>query len=81
MNFIAEKVVHKPLVIAYHAHGLGWELTATSSGKTKFWGTCVVNIQRLRSTKTSGYMFTGKSFEIIPTGTTTLTIGDDVFEW
>ena len=47
MNFIAEKVVHKPLVIAYHAHGLGWELTATSSGKTKFWGMCVVNIQRM----------------------------------
>ncbi|THH08730.1 hypothetical protein EW145_g2510 [Phellinidium pouzarii] len=38
MNFIAEKVIHKPLVIAYHANGPGWELNATSSGKTKFWG-------------------------------------------
>ncbi|EJD04020.1 uncharacterized protein FOMMEDRAFT_121479 [Fomitiporia mediterranea MF3/22] len=37
-NFVAEKVVHKPLVIAYHADGQGWELNATSSGKTKFWG-------------------------------------------
>lgn len=38
MNFVAEKVVHKPLVIACHASGSGWALTATSSGKTKFWG-------------------------------------------
>jgi oxysterol-binding protein-related protein 3/6/7 len=38
MKFIAEKVVHAPLVIAYHAEGDGWELTSTSSGKTKFWG-------------------------------------------
>ncbi|KAH8120256.1 Oxysterol-binding protein-domain-containing protein [Phellopilus nigrolimitatus] len=38
MNFIAEKVVHKPLLIACHAEGPGWELNATSSGKTKFWG-------------------------------------------
>ncbi|KAI5123596.1 hypothetical protein M0805_003413 [Coniferiporia weirii] len=38
ISFIAEKVEHKPLVIAYHADGPGWELSATSSGKTKFWG-------------------------------------------
>jgi len=38
MKFIAEKVVHKPLVIAYHAEGPGWQLNATSSGNTKFWG-------------------------------------------
>lgn len=39
MRFIAEKVCHNPVVLAYHAEGDGWELYATSSGKTKFWGT------------------------------------------
>lgn len=39
MNFIAEKVQHHPFAMAYHAEGEGWELYATSSGKTKFWGT------------------------------------------
>jgi hypothetical protein len=38
MNFIAEKVRHHPVEIAYHAEGDGWELTATSAGRTKFWG-------------------------------------------
>lgn len=38
MKFIAEKVCHNPVVLAYHAEGEGWELYATSSGKTKFWG-------------------------------------------
>jgi hypothetical protein len=38
MKFIAEKVLHNPFVMAYHAEGDGWELSATSSGKTKFWG-------------------------------------------
>ncbi|KAG6850320.1 hypothetical protein H0H93_014895 [Arthromyces matolae] len=38
MKFIAEKVRHNPLEMAYHAEGKGWELNATSSGKTKFWG-------------------------------------------
>ncbi|KAH7883783.1 Oxysterol-binding protein-domain-containing protein [Phlebopus sp. FC_14] len=38
MKFIAEKVSHNPVVIAYHAEGDGWELGATSAGKTKFWG-------------------------------------------
>ncbi|KAF9229520.1 hypothetical protein BS17DRAFT_688488 [Gyrodon lividus] len=38
MRFIAEKVSHNPVVIAYHAEGDGWELNATSAGKTKFWG-------------------------------------------
>ncbi|KAF8633976.1 hypothetical protein AX15_001154 [Amanita polypyramis BW_CC] len=38
MNFIAEKVRHNPLEIAYHASGGGWKLTATSCGRTKFWG-------------------------------------------
>ena len=38
MNFVAEKVRHHPLEIAYHAEGKGWDLSATSCGKTKFWG-------------------------------------------
>ncbi|KAF8973772.1 oxysterol binding protein [Flammula alnicola] len=38
MKFIAEKVRHNPLEIAYHAEGENWELSATSSGRTKFWG-------------------------------------------
>lgn len=38
MKFIAEKVSHNPVVIAYHAEGDRWELHGTSAGKTKFWG-------------------------------------------
>ncbi|KAG5639369.1 hypothetical protein H0H81_003513 [Sphagnurus paluster] len=38
MKFIAEKVRHNPLEMAYHAEGEKWQLNATSSGKTKFWG-------------------------------------------
>jgi len=38
MKFIAEKVRHHPLEIAYHAEGDGWDLIATTSGRTKFWG-------------------------------------------
>lgn len=38
MRFIAEKVSHNPVILAYHAEGDCWELWATSSGKTKFWG-------------------------------------------
>ncbi|KDR85198.1 hypothetical protein GALMADRAFT_331731 [Galerina marginata CBS 339.88] len=38
MRFIAEKVRHNPLEIAYHAEGENWELSATSCGRTKFWG-------------------------------------------
>ncbi|KAG9314544.1 Oxysterol-binding protein-domain-containing protein [Chiua virens] len=38
MKFIAEKVSHNPVVIAYHAEGDKWELHGTSAGKTKFWG-------------------------------------------
>ena len=41
MKFIAEKVSHNPVILAYHAEGDGWELWATSSGKTKFWGEIV----------------------------------------
>ncbi|KAA1468625.1 hypothetical protein DENSPDRAFT_834003 [Dentipellis sp. KUC8613] len=38
LKFIAEKVSHNPVILAYHAEGDGWQLGATSSGKTKFWG-------------------------------------------
>lgn len=38
MKFIAEKVCHNPVEIAYHAEGEKWDLNVTSSGKTKFWG-------------------------------------------
>ncbi|KAI9512618.1 Oxysterol-binding protein-domain-containing protein [Russula earlei] len=38
LKFISEKVSHNPVIMAYHAEGEGWELYATSSGKTKFWG-------------------------------------------
>lgn len=38
MKFIAEKVLHNPVVIAYHAEGNGWHLDGKSAGKTKFWG-------------------------------------------
>lgn len=80
MKFIAEKVVHKPLVIAYHAEGSDWEMTATSSGKTKFWGKYLIlpftpNFSRLT------LISLGKSFEIIPTGVSRVKIGQDVFEW
>ncbi|KAI0321105.1 Oxysterol-binding protein-domain-containing protein [Amylostereum chailletii] len=38
LRFISEKVSHNPVILAYHAEGEGWEMYATSSGKTKFWG-------------------------------------------
>ncbi|KXN89830.1 Oxysterol-binding protein-related protein 3, partial [Leucoagaricus sp. SymC.cos] len=38
IKFIAEKVRHHPVELAYHAEGDDWELTATSAGRTKFWG-------------------------------------------
>ncbi|KAI6031920.1 Oxysterol-binding protein-domain-containing protein [Pisolithus microcarpus] len=38
MRFIAEKVSHTPVVIAYHAEGNGWQLDGKSAGRTKFWG-------------------------------------------
>lgn len=38
MKFIAEKVSHNPVEMAYHAEGKGWELTGMSAGRTKFWG-------------------------------------------
>ncbi|KAH9944530.1 Oxysterol-binding protein-domain-containing protein [Epithele typhae] len=38
MHFLAEKVCHNPVILAWHAQGEDWELYATSTGKTKFWG-------------------------------------------
>jgi hypothetical protein len=38
MKFVAEKVSHNPVIMAYHAEGEGWELWASSAGRTKFWG-------------------------------------------
>lgn len=38
MKFLAEKVSHNPVIVAYRAEGKGWELNAISAGKTKFWG-------------------------------------------
>ncbi|EAU92917.2 oxysterol binding protein [Coprinopsis cinerea okayama7 len=38
MKFIAEKVRHNPVEIAYHAEGKDWDLTGLSAGRTKFWG-------------------------------------------
>ncbi|TRM61489.1 Oxysterol-binding protein-domain-containing protein [Schizophyllum amplum] len=37
-KFIAEKVRHQPLEMAFHAEGEGWELYGLNAGKTKFWG-------------------------------------------
>jgi hypothetical protein len=77
MKFIAEKVRHNPLEMAYHAEGPNWELYATSAGRTKFWG--VFRIRLLFSNLL--ILYPGKSLEVIPLGTTHLKIGDDHFEW
>ncbi|KAG6868331.1 hypothetical protein C0993_004940 [Termitomyces sp. T159_Od127] len=78
MKFIAEKVRHNPLEIAYHAEGRNWALNATSSGRTKFWGT------RRHNTLPNCFrvlFLVGKSLEIIPLGTTRLTIDKDHYVW
>lgn len=77
MKFIAEKVRHNPVELAYHAEGDNWEVYATSSGKTKFWGTQEVFTEYLPT----DYFSTGKSLEIIPLGTTHLKIGNDHYQW
>jgi len=78
MKFIAEKVRHNPVEMAYHAEGPNWELYATSAGKTKFWGRA-----NLSSVCLSGpdLFPSGKSLEIIPLGTTHLKIGNDHYQW
>ena len=77
MKFIAEKVGHHPVELAYHAEGDEWELSATSAGKTKFWG--VVHWYKI----TNEFMTLelGKSLEIVPQGITRLRIGGDHFTW
>lgn len=79
MKFIAEKVSHNPVILAFHAEGEGWELYATTSGKTKFWGVFLSVFCIFRS-KTD-ILCIGKSLEIIPQGTIHLNVGDDHFEW
>lgn len=79
MRFISEKVSHNPVILAYHAEGDGWELWATSSGKTKFWGKArgtggVVGVL-------TGTSYIGKSLEIIPQGTTHLKLGNEHYQW
>jgi hypothetical protein len=77
MSFVAEKVQHQPLIMAFHAQGEGWELWGTSSGKTKFWGMSPTERLEVFVVLT----LVGKSLEVIPLGTTHLRIGDDQFEW
>lgn len=38
LRFVAEKVLHHPPVMAYHAEGKGWKADGWSSVKNKFWG-------------------------------------------
>jgi len=38
MKFVAEKVSHRPLVLACHAQGPAWEWWQEQRVKTKFWG-------------------------------------------
>jgi hypothetical protein len=67
--------------MAYHAEGEGWELYATSSGKTKFWGEPWTGGH---PTGDCSYRYTrllGKSLEIIPLGTNHLKIGSDHYQW
>ena len=80
MQFIAEKVCHNPVILAWHAQGEGWELYATSTGKTKFWGKslpCHVCFHR----RLTELVLIGKSMEIIPQGTIHLKLGDEHYEW
>ena len=81
LKFISEKVSHSPVIIAYHAEGEGWELYATSSGKTKFWGAWrtgrhLTDNRSLRYTR-----LPGKSLEIIPLGINHVKIGADHYQW
>ncbi len=78
LRFIAEKVSHNPVIMAYHAEGEGWELYATSSGKTKFWGTWGSLTEGDHSRHIH---LPGKSLEIIPVGTTHVKIGNDHYQW
>lgn len=79
MKFIAEKVSHNPVIMAHHAEGEGWELWATSAGRTKFWGKGFH--YRLLSVQKFTVRPLGKSLEIIPLGTIHVKIGGDHYWW
>lgn len=38
LNFVAEKVEHRPPVTASYAYGVGWKASAAGTVKNKFWG-------------------------------------------
>lgn len=80
MKFIAEKVRHNPLEIAYHAEGEHWELSAISCGRTKFWGKAAF-VFAVDNRSHVSLVILGKSLEIIPLGTTRLKIGTDDYVW
>lgn len=80
MKFIAEKVSHNPVIMAYHAEGEGWELWATSAGRTKFWGKGSIDIF-FWSEIHRPFLVLGKSLEIIPLGTIHVKIGSDHYQW
>jgi oxysterol-binding protein-related protein 3/6/7 len=79
LKFISEKVSHNPVIIAYHAEAEGWEMYATSSGKTKFWGAW--RADKYPFDNHSCHQLPGKSLEIIPLGTNHVRIGADHYQW
>jgi len=81
LKFISEKVSHNPVVMAYHAEGEGWELYATSSGKTKFWGEPRTGRHPAGDCSHCRTRLLGKSLEIIPLGTNHVKIGSDHYQW
>ncbi|WFD07698.1 Oxysterol-binding protein 3 [Malassezia vespertilionis] len=38
LHFVAEKVVHRPPIVASYAFGKGWKVSASGTVKNKFWG-------------------------------------------
>lgn len=80
MKFIAEKVSHNPFIMAYHAEGEGWELWASSAGRTKFWGMALFD-EFHWSENLPIALDIGKSLEIIPIGTMHVKLGDDHYQW
>ena len=81
LKFISEKVCHNPVVMAHHAEGEGWELYATSSGKTKFWGAWPTDMHPTDNRSRRHTRLSGKSLEIIPLGTHHVKIGADHYQW
>jgi hypothetical protein len=81
LKFISEKVSHNPVIIAYHAEGEGWEMYATSSGRTKFWGAWRTDKHPTDDRSRRHTHLLGKSLEIIPLGTNHVKIGADHYQW